>query len=104
MAKVITLDALTALISAEPEKVTRERSITKERQANLDAVIADATVIRDVTVERKGDGTELKPETVKAAYAKLIKEQELSETVSVRKFANGTVVVGSTSVLFPTAE
>jgi hypothetical protein len=101
MAGIITLDALKSLIAAEPESVTRTRSITVVRLGKLRAIVADANAMFDVSDEAKSDGTALNPGSIKSAYSKLIKEHEMSENVAVRKFSTGQVVIAAPEVLFP---
>jgi len=90
MAKVLTLSQLTSLVAASPVKAPKIHGITLERIANINTILADASAMLDVTVERNKQGEQFAQSTILAAYRREIKK--LSETdralVTVEQFGD----------------
>jgi len=106
MSQRLTIEDLTAMIAAEPTDTERVNNRKLVRTGKINAIVADATLIDNVTNETHAKGVKsgqnLKPLSIKTAYAELIAELGLDESVSVRLFKNNNqVVIGHPSVIWP---
>lgn len=99
VATTMTLDQLTALMENEPAAGSKTRTITLERIANVDKIVADAATILDVSDEVKSDGTAYPLATILSAYRKIVKDRELGESVNVTEYKTAGKVVLSGNVV-----
>lgn len=94
VATSLTLDQLTALMENEPAAGSKTRSITVERIANIEQIVADASLIIDVSDDSKKDGTVYPLATTLSAYRKIVAERKLADVVNVTEYkAAGKVIL-----------